>query len=187
MRSSALGPEVVIDEDGLASLPECRFDLHRGRRDLVLFSGDASPGDDQIQFSRELLEAAKKAGVREVVSVGARWTENPLAPDAVPAVKGFATDAAGVARLKKCGIEVVTDEPAPFFASVVVGLAGELGMKGYKLSVDHGEPRPHVRSVWKLAEAVTRLAGVPIPVEELRAALPTSPPPKEPGQASIYQ
>ena len=78
--------------------------------------------------------------MREVYSIGARWTEAQLSPDQTPAVLGFATDLVGVKQLKSNGVELIKDEPAPFFASMVVGLAREYAMRGYKVSVNHGEP-----------------------------------------------
>ena len=160
VRSSAFPPEVIVTEDGTAALPSCRFYLSKGKKKVLLFAGDTSPMDSQYEFASAILEFAKKLGVKEVVSVGARWAENPLPPEADPDVKGFATDEAGVEKLKQHGIKILTDEPAPFFASLVVALASEHGMRGYKLSVDHGEPIPHPRSVRRLLKATSALTGL---------------------------
>jgi proteasome assembly chaperone (PAC2) family protein len=186
VRTSAFPPEVLVRDDGVSTLPECSFYLDKGN-DLLLFAGDTSPMDDQYEFARFLLTRAKEMGVKELFSVGARWAENPLPPEVDPIVSGFATDAVGVAKLKKHGVKILSEEPAPFFASMVVAMAKDYEMTGYKLSVDHGEPSPHVRSVTKLLDALSTTAGFEVDLAELRAkALPTSPA-RQAGSTTIYQ
>jgi len=186
VRTSAFPPEVLVRENGVSTLPECSFYLSRGKHDLLLFAGDTSPMDEQYEFAQFLLERAKKMGVEELYSVGARWAENPLPPEAEPQASGFASDSAGVAKLKKHGVKVLGEEPAPFFASMVVAMAKDHGIRGYKLSVDHGEPSPHVRSVMKLLDILGDMAGFEVDLEELRSkALPTTPA-RKPGNGSIY-
>jgi proteasome assembly chaperone (PAC2) family protein len=187
VRTSAFPPEVLVRNDGVSTLPECSFYVSKGKNDVVLFAGDTSPMDDQYEFARFLLTKAKGMGVKELFSVGARWAENPLPPEVEPIVSGFATDAVGVAKLKKHGVKILSEEPAPFFASMVVAMAKDFGMRGYKLSVDHGEPSPHVRSVTKLLDALTATAGFEVDLAELRAkAVPTSPA-RQTGNTTIYQ
>jgi proteasome assembly chaperone (PAC2) family protein len=186
VRASAFPPEVLVRGDGLSTLPECRFYVNRGKRDIVLFAGDASPMDDQYEFSKFLLEKAKAMGVEELYSVGARWAENPSPPEAEPQASGFATDAAGVAKLRKHGVKILGEEPAPFFASMIVAMAKDVGIRGYKLAVDHGEPSPHVRSVVKLLDILGTMAGFEVDLTELRSkALPTSPA-RQGGNGGIY-
>src|SRR5712691_10403166 len=98
--SSALPPEVEVREDGTVSLTVIRFYLCRGEKDLVLLAGDSSPLDDQYQFTDAVLEYAKKLGVKEMYSVGPRWTEAPAYPSQAPEVLGFASDSAGVEDLR---------------------------------------------------------------------------------------
>ena len=169
IRSSAFPPEVLVRAEGVSTLPECGFYLHRGKRDVVLLGGDTSPMEGQYEFAQLVLGYAGELGVKEVYSIGARWTENPLSPEADPQPCGFATDAEGVGRLEKEGVKILRDEPAPFFASMVVALAKERGMRGYKLSVDHGEPSPHARSVSKMLGVLSKLVGFEVEVEELKA------------------
>jgi len=100
--------------------------------------------------------------VKELYSVGARWTEAPIPASQDSAVIGFSTDADGVEELKSRGVGIIKDEPAPFFASMAAGLAKEHGMRGYKTSVNHGEPGPHVRSVARILEVLSRMIGFEI-------------------------
>ena len=186
VRTSAFPPEVLVRENGLTTLPECSFYVSRGRQDLVLFTGDTSPMDEQYEFAQFLLGWAKEMGVGELYSVGARWAENPLPAEADPQASGFATDSKGVANLKKRGVKILGEEPAPFFASMVVAMAKDYDIRGYKLSVDHGEPSPHVKSVMKMLEILSSMAGFEVDLSELKSkALPSSPPRMQ-GDSSIY-
>ncbi len=186
VRSSAFPPEVLVREEGISTLPECCFFVSRGKRDILLFSGDTSPMDDQYEFAQFLLKKAKGLGVEELFSIGARWAENPMPPEAEPQASGFATDATGVTKLKKYGVKILGEEPAPFFASMVVAMAKDHGIRGYKLSVDHGEPSPHVKSVTRLLEILSGLAGFEVDLGDLRSkALPTTPA-RRSGEGTIY-
>jgi proteasome assembly chaperone (PAC2) family protein len=142
--------------------------------------------DEQYEFAQFLLAKAKKMGVGELYSVGARWAENPLPAEAEPQASGFATDSKGVANLKKAGVKVLGEEPAPFFASMVVAMAKDYGIRGYKLSVDHGEPIPHVRSVRKMLEILMDMAGFQVDLAELKSKALPSTPPRMQGDSSIY-
>lgn len=186
VRTSAFPPEVLVREEGVSSLPECAFYLSRGKRDLVLFAGDSSPMDEQYEFAQFILEQAEGMGVKELYSIGARWTENPLPAEAPPQTTGFSTDSVGVSKLKKHDVKILEDEPAPFFASMVVAMAREHGIRGYKLAVDHGEPSPHVRSVTRLLEILGGAAGFRVDLEELRTRLPPASPARATGSTSIY-
>lgn len=186
VRSSAFPPEVLVRGDGLSTLPECRFYLCRGKRDIILFAGDTSPADEQYEFAKFVLDAAKEMGAEELYSLGARWAENPLPPEAEPQATGFSTDSEGVAKLRKQGVKILGEEPAPFFASMVVAMAKDVGIRGYKLSVDHGEPSPHVRSVAKLLEILSAMAAFEVDLSELKAkAAPTAPATRS-GNDTIY-
>lgn len=187
IRSSAFPPEVLVREAGVSSLPECGLYFHAGRRDILLLTGDTSPMEDQYGFAKALLSKAEELGVKELYSVGARWAENPVSPDVEPEANGFASDQEGIGRLKKVGVKILTDEPAPFFASMVVAMAKDHGMRGYKLSVDHGEPSPHARSVVKLLEVLSSLAGFEVDVGELKSQLKAPAPTNQPGSSAIYR
>ena len=187
LHCSAFPPEVLVREDGSASLPACYVYLIKGKQDILLFAGDASPMEDQYEFASMLMDYAKESGVKELYSVGARWADNPLSPDQDPEPAGFSTDDVGVSKLKKRGVKILPEEAAPFFASMIVAMAPERGIRGYKISVDHGEPSPHPRSVAKLLEALSSLTGLRVPLDELRTAASNAPQPQQVGDTTIYQ
>jgi proteasome assembly chaperone (PAC2) family protein len=186
VRASAFPPEVLVRHDGLSTLPECSFYLSRGKRDLLLFAGDSSPADEQYEFAQFVLKVAKDMGVEELYSVGARWAETPLPAEAEPKTTGFATDSTGVANLRKQGVRILGEEPAPFFASIVVAMAKDVGIRGYKLSVDHGEPSPHARSVIRLLEILGAMASFEVDLGELRAKAAPASPASQQGNSTIY-
>jgi proteasome assembly chaperone (PAC2) family protein len=168
--SSALPPVAVVSEAGTARLSSAEFYVYGGSRDLVLLAGDSSPQDEQYEFADSVLKYAKELGVREVVSIGTRWTDQVAPPTAAPRLTGFSTDEEGVEVLRGIGLEIAADEPAPFFASLVVGLAEKFGMRGYKISVDHGEPSPHPLSVIRLLDVLEKMLGIHVETDELEAS-----------------
>jgi proteasome assembly chaperone (PAC2) family protein len=186
VRSSAFPPEVLVRHDGLVSLPECSFYLNRGKRDLLLLAGDSSPADEQYEFAQFVLKVAKEMGVEELYSVGARWAETPLPAEEEPKTTGFATDSTGVANLREHGVRILGEEPAPFFASIVVAMAKDVGIRGYKLSVDHGEPSPHVRSVAKLLEVLSEMVAFEVDLDDLKSRAAPASLGRQAGDSTIY-
>ena len=188
IHSSAFAPEVMVREDGISSLPNCTFLLHGGKtRDVLLLAGDSSPMDDQYEFTRLVLDYAKECGVKELFSVGARWTENPVSAYQDPSLNGFATDAEGVTALERWGIKPVKGEPAPFFSSLVVAMAPDWGMRGYKLSVDHGEPAPHTRTVLAMLKLLSEAVGFEVDLGELTASVEAPPAERKGDGGTIYR
>jgi proteasome assembly chaperone (PAC2) family protein len=165
--SSSMPPLVMISDDGLIRLSSASFYRYSGKRDIVLLAGDASPVEDQYEFSDAVLRYASGLGISEVVSVGTRWTEEAGPPTAAPKVKGFATDEKGVKELEGWGVEITRDEPAPYFASLIVALAGRYGARGYKLSIDHGEPSPHPRSLIEILAVLQKMMGFSVETGDL--------------------
>lgn len=168
--SSSMPPLVMISDDGMIRLSSTGFYLYSGSRDIVLLAGDASPVDGQYEYSESVIEYARKLGIGEIVSVGTRWTEEAGPPTATPVVKGFATEESGVRELQALGVEIIRDEPAPFFASLIVALAQRHGLKACKLSVDHGEPTPHPRSVAQLLAVLQKMLDFTVDTAELESA-----------------
>lgn len=166
--SSGMPPVVVISDEGMIRLSSASFYRYRGRRDVVLLAGDASPVDNQYEYCESVMSYARSLGIKQMVSIGTRWTEEAGSPLAKPVVKGFASDEEGVKKLASLGVEIIRDEPAPFFASLMVALCSRHGISGYKLSVDHGEPVPHPRSTIEFMDVLQRMLGFHVETDELR-------------------
>jgi proteasome assembly chaperone (PAC2) family protein len=167
--ASALPPAVVISEGASARLVSANFHHLSTGRDIVLLAGDTSPVDEQYEFCDSVLRFAKELGITELVSVGTRWTEAAGPPNVTPKVLGFATEKRGVEELEGYGVTIVKDEPAPFFASMVVAMAEAKGIRGFKLSVDHGEPVPHPKSVIELLRVLSKMIGIGFDPADLEA------------------
>ncbi len=167
--SSSLPPEVAIGDDGLTRLRSNGFYSYAGKKRIIMLAGDGSPFDDQPQYAHSVLSFARQLGAKEVVSVGARWSESPVPPGALLKPVGFATDAAGVKELEALGVSITKSEPGPFFPNLVVGMAEAYGMRGYKVGVDHGEPAPHPKSLIQIVGVLSKMLGLNIDLKELLA------------------
>ena len=167
--SSSLPADVAIGDDGLARLRSNSFYSCAGRRRIIMFAGDGSPFDDQQEYAHSVLSYARQLGAKEVVSVGARWSESPVPPGVPLKPVGFATDAAAVEELEGLGVTITRGEPGPFFPNLVVGMAVDYGMRGYKLGVDHGEPRPHPRSLIQILGVLSKMLAFDVDLKELVA------------------
>ena len=169
--SSSLPPAIQITEKSTLELSGVSF-FHRfnGKRDIVLLSGHSSPMGDEYEFSDELLAFAQRIGVRDMVSIGARWSEEPTPPLEMPKVIGFSSDEDGVEELKALGVEIQKEESAYFFANTVVGLAQKYSMRGFKLSVNHGEPRPHPKSIMSFLGVLSKMMREDIDLSDLQSS-----------------
>jgi len=168
--SSALPPATVISDEGTARLVSVSFYHYSGARDVILLAGDTSPTDEQYEFCESVIAFAKELGVVDLISVGTRWTESVALPTARPKVLGFATDRRGTEELTRFGVTLIKDEPAPYFASMVVAMAGARGIQGYKLSVDHGEPIPHPKSLVELLLVLSKMLDFRVDAADLEAS-----------------
>ena len=156
--SSAMSPEIRITRAGICSMLSNNFYLHSGKnRDYLLLAGHASPMESEYEYGQVVLEYAEKLGVKEVISVGARWTQPVLSPTEAPKVFGFSSDEMGVEKLKDAGVSILKSESAFYFANVIVPLAKLYGIRGYELSVDHGEPIPHPKSQIAILEVLSKM------------------------------
>jgi proteasome assembly chaperone (PAC2) family protein len=165
--SSALPSDVAIGDDGIVRLRSNSFYSSSSRKRVIMLAGDGSPFDDQQEYAHTVLSYARRLGAEEVVSIGARWSESPT-PAGVPLKPvGFASDAAGVEELEGLGVTITKGEPGPFFPNLVVGMAGDYGMRGFKVGVDHGEPRPHPRSLLEIIGVLSKMLGLVVDTREL--------------------
>ena len=156
--SSAMSPEIRISRAGICSMLSNNFYLHSGKtRDCVLLAGHASPMESEYEYGQTVLEYAQKLGVTDLISIGARWSQPVLSPTEAPKVLGFSSDEIGTGKLKDAGVTILKSESAFYFANVIVPLAKLYGIRGYKLSVDHGEPIPHPKSLIALLDALSKI------------------------------
>jgi proteasome assembly chaperone (PAC2) family protein len=171
MYSSAMPPAIGIEKDGIAELVRVNFyHNNSGRRDVVLFAGFSSPASDEYEYASQVLDYSRKLGIKELVSVGPRWSESLASPFDPPEVQGFASDYDGVNWLQQNNVKLLKNESAFYFANVIVGLAPLYGIRGFKLSVNHGEPLPHPKSTISFMQVLSKLGiGTGVDTSDLNA------------------
>jgi proteasome assembly chaperone (PAC2) family protein len=168
--SSAMSPEIRISRNGIASMLSNNFYLHEGKsRDYVLFAGHSSPVESEYDYGEVVLDYAKTLGIKDLISIGARWSQPVLSPLEAPKVLGFGTDETAVNNLKDAGVVILKSESAFYFANVIVPLAKIHGIRAYKLSVDHGEPTPHPKTLSALIAVLTKIIDLEIEYSDLEA------------------
>lgn len=168
--SSTMPAAVKVNPDGTAELPRSQGYYYKGNRDLILYTSDASPISYAYEFSEMLLEHAKDLGSKEVYSIGARFLEPPISPLEQPEVLGFGTDSETVSRLKEVGVKILENEPSYYFSSIVVAMAKNYDIRGYRISVNHGEPKPHPKAVKAMVLVLSKILGFEVDAAPLDAS-----------------
>lgn len=168
--SSSLPAAVAIEADGVVRLESNQFYTYPGRRRVIMLAGDGSPFDDQQEYAHWVLSFAQRLGAKEMISVGARWSDSPIPAGGALKPVGYGTDFVAVKELEALGVKVAKSEPGPFFANLVVGMAPDYGMRGFKLGVDHGEPAPHPRSLIEILGVLSKMLGLELDTRPLAAS-----------------
>jgi proteasome assembly chaperone (PAC2) family protein len=168
--SSAMPPAVLIGSDGTAELHRSEAYFHKGNRDLILYTADASPNPYSYEYSEIVLEHAKKYGASELCSIGARFLEPPVSPFEELPVLGYGSDGESTHRLSELGVKLLSNEPSYYFSSLVVSMSQKYDMRGYRLSVNHGEPKPHPKSVMAMLRVLAKMFDFGVDMAELEAS-----------------
>lgn len=143
-----------------------------GRRDLVIFVGEAQPSFQSFGFSQTLLAAAERLGVKRVVTFAAMVTNaHPSAPSRVFRV---ATSEALASEVEgSCPGLVVLDDGeisglnGTFLASAAQSGRDAVGLLGEVPEIGVGVP--YLKASLAVLEAFQRLSGVAFDLRELRA------------------
>lgn len=99
-----------------------------GRRDLVVFLGEAQPPLGKSAFCRQLIEFTKGLGVERVLTFAAMATG--MRPEHRSRVFAAATDAETLAELKTHDVEVLESGRISGLNGLLLGAAAEAGLKG---------------------------------------------------------
>ena len=120
--------------DGLirmGRLPRSRFFVWidpKGKRDVVLFIGEAQPPTGKYAFCHQLIEYAKSLGVERVFTFAAMATQ--MHPGHDSRVFGAATDLESLADLKRLELPLLEDGHIGGLNGVFLGVAVESGIRG---------------------------------------------------------
>lgn len=112
-------------------LPRSRFFLWNdpaGKRDIVVFIGEAQPPLGKYAFCRKLIEFAKDLGVERVFTFAAMATQ--MHPQHEPRVFGAATSEAMLEELKQQELEVLEDGHIGGLNGILLGAAADSGLTG---------------------------------------------------------
>ena len=142
----------------------------RGRRDLVVFIGEAQPPVGRYVFCHRLMEFAKALGVERVYTFAALATQmHPASPSRVFVA---ATDNQLLAELKQRRLATIEDGHIGGLNGVLLGVAAENGLRGACLL---GE-MPHIfaqvpfpKAALAVLEAFCPIAEVTLDYTELAA------------------
>jgi proteasome assembly chaperone (PAC2) family protein len=99
-----------------------------GRRDLIVFIGEAQPPIGKYAFCRRLIASARELGVERVYTFAAMATQMP--PAANSRVFVAATDFTLLAELKSLPVEVLEEGHIGGLNGVLLGVAGESDVPG---------------------------------------------------------
>ncbi|MCZ2343258.1 MAG: PAC2 family protein [Bacteroidales bacterium] len=139
-----------------------------GKRDLVLFLGEAQPPLGKYPFCRQLLQTAQRYGIERLFTFAAMAT--PMAPDQPSRVFAAATDSRVLQELMTQPVEVLQEGNISGLNGVLLGAAVETGLPGGCLL---GEI-PHVFAQFPVPKAslailriFTEISGITVDLEEL--------------------
>lgn len=99
-----------------------------GKRDIMVFIGEAQPPLGKYAFCRKLIEFAQQAGVDRVFTFAAMATQ--MHPQREPRVFGAATSEATLAELTRLDLEVLKEGQIGGLNGLLLGAAAEAGMSG---------------------------------------------------------
>lgn len=100
----------------------------QGKRDLVLFLGEAQPPAGKYNFCRRIIAYAKELGVERVFTFAAMATQ--MHPESPSRIFTAATDQEGINELARFEPEVLQDGQIGGLNGVLLGAAEEVGLRG---------------------------------------------------------
>jgi proteasome assembly chaperone (PAC2) family protein len=99
-----------------------------GKRDIVVFLGEAQPPREKYALCRKLVEYAKELGVERIFTFAAMATQ--MHPDRDSRVFAATTQAEGLDELKEMKLELLEDGHIGGLNGVLLGAAAEGGVRG---------------------------------------------------------
>ena len=114
-------PLVILHQDAVAHLLKCEFYYHKGKRDIIVLTGDTqsiSP-EGHYEICETILDFAEKNGVKEIVTLGG-FAESKMVEK--PKVVGAVNEKKLLKRYEKYGIDFNKGHPV----GTIVGASGLL-------------------------------------------------------------
>jgi proteasome assembly chaperone (PAC2) family protein len=152
-------------------MPRSRFFVWhdpQGKRDIVVFLGEAQPPREKYALCRKLVGYAKELGVERVFTFAAMATQ--LHPDRDSRVFAATTQADGLDELKEMRTELLQDGHIGGLNGLLLGAAAEGGIRGTCLlgEMPHILAQlPYPKASLAVLKTFEKLAGVEIDFTEL--------------------
>lgn len=140
----------------------------RGKRDLLIFVGEAQPETGGYALCQQIVDYAVQQGVKQVFTFAAMATQ--LQPGTKPRVFAVATDAPTLKQAKNLSVEVLEDGQITGLNGVLLAAGAERGLHGTCLLGELpffavGVPNP--RAAQAVLEQFTELAAIEMDFAEL--------------------
>jgi proteasome assembly chaperone (PAC2) family protein len=152
-------------------LPRSRFFVWhdpQGKRDIVVFLGEAQPPREKYALCGKLVAYAKELGVVRVLTFAAMATQ--MHPDRDSRVFAATTQADGLDELKEMKLELLEDGHIGGLNGVLLGAVSEGGIRGTCLlgEMPHILAQlPYPKASMAVLKAFVKLAGVELDFAEL--------------------
>jgi proteasome assembly chaperone (PAC2) family protein len=152
-------------------LPRSRFFVWhdpQGKRDIVVFIGEAQPPREKYALCRKLVAYAKELGVERMFTFAAMATQ--MHPDRESRVFAATTQADGIDELTQLKLELLEDGHIGGLNGVLLGAAAEGGVRGTCLlgEMPHILAQlPYPKASLAVLKAFVKLAGVELDFTEL--------------------
>lgn len=138
------------------------------QHDIIVFTGEAQPPVGKYAFCHKLIEYARQLGVERVFTFAAMATQ--MHPEHDSRVFAAATDEETLAELKRLELELVEEGTIGGLNGVLLGVAGEAGMRGACLLGEMPQifaRLPFPKASLSVLEAFATIAGIELDLGEL--------------------
>jgi proteasome assembly chaperone (PAC2) family protein len=152
-------------------VPRNRLFLWRdpeGKRDLVLFIGEAQPPTGKRALCRGLIDTARELGVEKVFTFAALSTQ--MRPEEKSRVVAAATEVSTLEEVSQADVDVLREGHIGGLNGVLLGAASEMRMPGICLlgAIPHLFAQlPYPGASLAVLEVFRELSGIPIELSEL--------------------
>lgn len=125
-------PLVLLHDDAVASPLKCEFYYYRGKRDIIVLTGDSQSvtSDGHYEISGAILDFIESLGVKEIITMGGFAEGKEVT---APRVIGAVTDKAVIKKYAKLGIDFGKEHQIGTIvgaSGLVLGLSKLKGMEG---------------------------------------------------------
>ncbi|MDA4130081.1 MAG: PAC2 family protein [Thaumarchaeota archaeon] len=166
--NDAFPPEIMIKEDGTASLIKNELHYSRGdqRPDIILFTGESQPSTPEGNYalSEYLVDLAVGYGAKELVTLGAYVTGTFVES---PKVFAVATDQETVSRLENSGCSIMTDGLITGMNGLLLGMAKLKGLSGFTLLGETSGLVFDPKASGAVLQSLSKLLGIPLDIKKL--------------------